>query len=85
MHVELLNVGWLTAPAWILRRGQPRDQSICLPVPAYVVETDEQRILIDTGLHPDAVADATAFFGSSGGLGLFKHGHQLTLAERPCG
>jgi glyoxylase-like metal-dependent hydrolase (beta-lactamase superfamily II) len=82
MHVELLNVGWLTAPAWILRRGEPRDQSIRFPVPAYVVETDEQRILVDTGLHPDAVADASAFYGSSEGLDLFKHEQQLTLAEQ---
>jgi len=82
MHVELLNVGWLTAPASILRRGEPRGQSIRFPVPAYIVETAEQRILIDTGLHPAAVADATAFYGPSDALDLFRHEQELTLAEQ---
>jgi N-acyl homoserine lactone hydrolase len=82
MHVELLNVGWLTAPASILRRGEPRGPSIRFPVPAYVVETDQQRILIDTGLHPAAVADAAAFYGRSDALDFFAHEQELTLAEQ---
>ncbi len=60
--MELLNVGRFTAPAGIMRHGEPLDQPIRLPVPAYPVETDQQRILIDTGLHPAAVADAPAFY-----------------------
>lgn len=24
MRVQLLNVGWLTAPAWLMRRGEPQ-------------------------------------------------------------
>jgi glyoxylase-like metal-dependent hydrolase (beta-lactamase superfamily II) len=82
MRVELLNVGWLTAPASILRRGEPRGTLIRFPVPAYVVETGEQRILIDTGLHPAAVADAAGFYGQSDALGLFAFEQELTLAEQ---
>jgi N-acyl homoserine lactone hydrolase len=82
MHVELLNVGWLTAPASILRRGEPRGPLIRFPVPAYIVETGQQRILIDTGLHPAAVVDAAAFYGRSDALDLFAHEQELTLAEQ---
>ncbi len=82
MHVELLNVGWLTAPASILRRGEPRGPLIRFPIPAYIVETGEQRILIDTGLHPAAVADAPAFYGRSDALSLFAFEQELTLAQQ---
>ena len=33
-----------------------------LPVPAYLVETDTERILIDTGLNPAAIADPAAYY-----------------------
>ncbi len=82
MNVELLNVGWLTAPAAIMRRGAPAGPVIRFPVPAYLVETGEQRILIDTGLHPAAVTDATAYYGPSDALGLFAFEQELTLAEQ---
>ncbi len=82
MDVELLNVGWLTAPASILRQGEPRGPLLRFPVPAYIVETEQQRILIDTGLHPAAVADAAAFYGASDALDLFAFEQELTLAEQ---
>lgn len=82
MHVELLNVGWLTAPASLLRRGEPRGPLIRFPVPAYIVDTGRHRILIDTGLHPAAVADPAAFYGPSPALDLFAHEQELTLAEQ---
>lgn len=82
LRVELLDVGWFTAPAGIMRRGEPLDQPIRLPVPAYLVETDQQRILIDTGLHPGAVADAAAFYGRSEAMDLFTLEQHLTVAEQ---
>jgi N-acyl homoserine lactone hydrolase len=82
MDIELFNVGWQTAPAAIMRRGEPAGPTIRFPVPAYLVETDQHRILIDTGLHPDAVADATAFYGPSDALSLFAFEQELTLAEQ---
>jgi N-acyl homoserine lactone hydrolase len=82
MQVQLLNVGWLIAPAALMRRDEPQGPAVRMPVPAYLVETGEQRILIDTGLHPAAVADATAYYGSSDGLGLFTFEQELSLAEQ---
>jgi N-acyl homoserine lactone hydrolase len=82
VNVELLNVGWLTAPASIMRRGEPPGPQIRFPVPAYLVESGQQRILIDTGLHPSAVADAAGFYGGSGALSLFAFEQELSLAEQ---
>src|SRR5947209_11982906 len=82
MRVALLNVGWLTAPASILRRGEPRGPLIRFPIPAYIIETDAHRILVDTGLHPAAVADSAAFYGPSDALGLFKFEQEESLAEQ---
>jgi N-acyl homoserine lactone hydrolase len=62
MKVELLNVGWISAPAAVYRQGEDPSSRIRFPIPAYLVETAEQRILIDTGLHPGAVADPAAFY-----------------------
>jgi N-acyl homoserine lactone hydrolase len=82
MRVQLLNVGWLTAPAAILRRGEPAGPLIRFPVPAYLVETAEQRILVDTGLHPAAVADTAGFYGESDAVGLFAFEQEQSLAEQ---
>lgn len=82
MRVQLLNVGWLTAPASLMRRGEPHGPAIRFPVPAYLVETGQQRILIDTGLHPAAVADAATFYGGSDAMGMFAFEQELTLAEQ---
>ena len=82
MDVELLNVGWLTAPAALMRRDEPPGPTIRFPVPAYLIENEQQRILVDTGLHPAAVADATAFYGPSDALGVFAFEQDLTLAEQ---
>ncbi|MDQ2894831.1 MAG: N-acyl homoserine lactonase family protein [Actinomycetota bacterium] len=57
MKIEMLNVGWLTASAAFWRRGDDANCDIRFPVPAYLIETGNERILVDTGLHPGAVAD----------------------------
>jgi N-acyl homoserine lactone hydrolase len=82
MRVRLLDGGWLTAPASLMRRGEPEGVLIRLPVPVYLIETGEQRILVDTGLSPAAVADATAHYGESDALGLFGFEQELGLAEQ---
>ena len=56
----MLNVGWFTSAAGIWRRDDDLDRQVRFPVPAYVIETAEERILVDTGLHPAAVEDAGA-------------------------
>src|SRR5437588_2132827 len=57
VNVQLLNVGWITSAAGLWRQGEPFDRDIRFPVPAYLIETDEERILIDTGLQPAAIDD----------------------------
>jgi N-acyl homoserine lactone hydrolase len=72
VKVEMLNVGWMTASAAIWRQGEDPQKSIRFPVPAYVVETDGERILIDTGLHPGICGDASAFYGGAETMSLFS-------------
>jgi len=82
MNVELLITGWLTANASLLREGASAEESIRFPVPAYVVETATERILVDTGLHPAAVADPAGFYGSPPGLALFGFEQELSIADQ---
>jgi N-acyl homoserine lactone hydrolase len=77
VKVEMLNVGWFTAPAGIWRRDDDLDRQMRFPIPAYVIETAEERILVDTGLHPAAVDDPARHYGRPDALGLF----QLELGE----
>lgn len=60
--MERLIVGWFTAPAGLFRAGEEMDRTVRYPVPAYLVETQSERILIDTGLNPAAVADPAAYY-----------------------
>jgi len=62
MKIERLDVGWFTAPAGIFRSGDDMDRTIRFPVPAYLLETATERILIDTGLNPAAIADPAAYY-----------------------
>jgi glyoxylase-like metal-dependent hydrolase (beta-lactamase superfamily II) len=82
VRVELLNVGWFTAPASLMRRGEPEGERGRFPVPAYVIETGEQRILVDTGLNPAAVADPAGFYGGSEAMSLFGFEQELSVAEQ---
>ena len=62
MKVERLIAGWFTAPAGIFRAGDEMDRAVRYPVPAYLIETGSERILIDTGLNPAAIADPAAYY-----------------------
>jgi len=53
----MLNVDWLTSAKGIWRRDEPLDEMIRFPIPAYLIEIGDERILIDTGLHPGAAQD----------------------------
>lgn len=72
MRVEMLNVGWMSASAAIWRRGEDHGERARVPVPAYVVETDSERILIDTGLHPGACVDGSTFYEGAAAMRLFS-------------
>jgi glyoxylase-like metal-dependent hydrolase (beta-lactamase superfamily II) len=69
MRVELLNVGWIASAAGIWRRDEPMDRRIRFPIPAYVIETDRERVLVDTGLHPQAASDPATRYGRPDALG----------------
>jgi glyoxylase-like metal-dependent hydrolase (beta-lactamase superfamily II) len=62
MRVEMIDAGWFTAAAGIWRRDEPLDRQVRFPIPAYLIETAEERILVDTGLHPGAVENPPPHF-----------------------
>jgi N-acyl homoserine lactone hydrolase len=62
VKVERLIAGWFTAPAGIFRKDDDLDRTVRYPVPVYVIETAGERILIDTGLNPAAIADPAAYY-----------------------
>jgi N-acyl homoserine lactone hydrolase len=82
VKVETLIVGWLTAAAGIWRRGDDMDRQVRIPVPAFVIETAEDRILVDTGLHPAAVADPVRHYGRPDAVGVFRFELEQGLDEQ---
>jgi N-acyl homoserine lactone hydrolase len=78
MRVEMFNAGWISSSAAVWRQGEDQDSQLRFPVPAYLVETDSERILIDTGLHPDAVRDSESFYGRR----LFELEQEHDIAEQ---
>ena len=83
MRVEMFIAGWMTAAAGLWRQGdEDPERPVRVPVPVYLVETDTERILIDTGLHPAAVADAEAHYGQPNPLGLFAPEQEQSIAEQ---
>lgn len=82
MKVEMLNVGWIEASAAIWRQGEDPQARIRFPVPAYVIETETERILVDTGLHPGMVADASAFYERPDATSHFAFEQDLPIHEQ---
>jgi N-acyl homoserine lactone hydrolase len=81
MKVTMLDVGSFTSAAGIWRRDDEMDRQVRFPIPAYVIETDEERILVDTGLHPAAAEDAVRHYDSDE-LGLFELELEASVGER---
>ena len=82
MKVEMLNVGWFTAPAGIFRAGDELDRTMRYPVPAYVIETATERILVDTGLNPAAIADPAAYYDRADVFSMFSLEQEESVAEQ---
>jgi N-acyl homoserine lactone hydrolase len=82
MRVERLIVGWFTAAIGIWRRGDDLDRQVRFPVPAYLIETGGERILVDTGLHPEAVTDPARRYGRPDALGPVKAEIERSVAEQ---
>ena len=58
----MLDGGHFTSAAGIWRRGEDMDRQVRFPIPVYLIETETERVLIDTGLHPAAAADAPGHY-----------------------
>jgi N-acyl homoserine lactone hydrolase len=82
MRVEMFNAGWLTVPLGLLRKGEPMEEPIRVPVPAFLIETGDERILVDAGLHPDAIADPDAFYDREHAFGPFTAEQDRSIADQ---
>jgi N-acyl homoserine lactone hydrolase len=80
MKIERFNVGWISSSAAVWRQGEDPETRIRFPVPAYLIETDSDRILIDTGLEPAAVDDPAGYYGRPE-AGLFELEQELEITE----
>jgi glyoxylase-like metal-dependent hydrolase (beta-lactamase superfamily II) len=82
MRVTMLDGGAFTSAAGLWRRGDDMERKVRFPIPAYLVEVGEERILVDTGLHPDAAADAARHYEGAESIGLFKLEQERAVAEQ---
>ena len=82
MRVTQLDGGHFTSPAGFWRRGEDMERQVRFPVPAYLVEVGEERILVDTGLHPDAAADAARHYEGAESIGFFALGQEAAVADQ---
>jgi N-acyl homoserine lactone hydrolase len=82
MKVERLNAGFFTSPAGIWRKGDELERKVRFPVPVYVIEAGEERILVDTGLHPGAAEDTAAHYGAGDALGMFELEQEASIADQ---
>src|ERR1700761_7082013 len=82
IRVTMLDGGHFTSAAGIWRTGESMESQVRFPVPVYLVEVGEERILIDTGLHPDAVADAASHYDGAESLGFFRLEQEVPLTRQ---
>jgi len=82
MRIEMLEVGRLTAAAALVRAGAAADETVTFPVPAFLIEAGGERILVDTGLDPRAVADPAGHYPEAAVAAAFGFEQRLSLAEQ---
>jgi len=80
MRIERHIAGHFTVPAGICRQGDDLERPVVCPIPVYVVETGGERILVDTGPHPAAVAGADDHYGRPGATGPFVLSQEESIA-----
>jgi glyoxylase-like metal-dependent hydrolase (beta-lactamase superfamily II) len=61
MRMRAMTCGWLTAPLGAFLEGEPG--RIEVPVPCYLIEHPNGRVLLDSGLHADTQTDPEARLG----------------------
>jgi N-acyl homoserine lactone hydrolase len=83
LKVETLIVGWMTAAAGIWRQGEEdQERTLRLPIPAYLVENESERILIDTGPHPAAATDPEGRYGQASAVTFFNLEQEASVADQ---
>jgi glyoxylase-like metal-dependent hydrolase (beta-lactamase superfamily II) len=82
MRVTRLDGGAFTSAAGIWRSGEDMDRQVRFPIPVYLVEVGDERILVDTGLHPAAAADAGSHYEGAESLGAFRLEQEVGLADQ---
>ena len=81
MRVTQLDGGAFTSAAGIWRSGESLGRMVRFPVPVYLIEVGEERILVDTGLHPGAAADAAAHYEGAENMRNFRLEQEGRLAR----
>jgi N-acyl homoserine lactone hydrolase len=82
LKLERLNAGWMTAPAGIWRQDEEDPgRPVRVPVSCYLLETDSERILVDTGLHPAAAEDMAAHYEDET-VAVFECEQEQSIAEQ---
>ncbi len=82
MRVTMLDGGAFTSAAGIWRSGESLGQMVRFPIPVYLIEVGDERILVDTGLHPGAAADATAHYEGAENMRNFGLEQEVGIAEQ---
>lgn len=83
MRVEIFNAGWMTAARGVWRQGEEEPElPVKVPVSVYLIETGSERILVDTGLHPGAVADSAGHYGEGTAIGFFGLEQEQSVADQ---
>jgi N-acyl homoserine lactone hydrolase len=82
MRVTMLDGGAFTSPAGLWRKGEDMERQVRFPVPVYLIEAGEERILVDTGLNPDAASDAASHYEGANSIGFFQLEQEVPLAEQ---
>jgi N-acyl homoserine lactone hydrolase len=82
MRVTQLDGGAFTSAAGIWRSGESLGRMVRFPIPVYLIEVGEERILVDTGLHPRAAADAAGHYEGAENMRNFRLEQEVGLAEQ---
>jgi N-acyl homoserine lactone hydrolase len=82
MRVTMLDGGAFTSPAGFWRKGEDMERQVRFPVPVYLIEVGEERILVDTGLNPDAAADAASHYEGADSIGFFQLEQEVPLVDQ---
>lgn len=82
MRVTQLDGGAFTSAAGIWRSGESLGRMVRFPIPVYLIEVGEERILVDTGLHPAAAADAASHYEGAENMRNFRLEQEVGLAEQ---